>query len=333
MPVINYFKKISWFFILLMSACQSASIEATSQSMSSPSPPNPIGTSSLAKTSPTQSKLNPIFSSILPVLKAKTNFPVRIPTYIPESEGPNPIYGILESVTPSQYKIILAFTKDCLGGTTCRLGGVFGEAITPRTPRLMGKTVSLTNGVTGYFVDATCDVNCSDATLTWEQNGGRYTVAIKAGDLATLVKMANSAIATSPLTSYAREIFMTANDQIINRIEADFKQGGCPVPPNVYTIKLTRNGSSILNQSLDFDAVDANVERSFQFDLTEDQVPLKGTYQVEVSSETGPVRSYWIVRIVDSEGVGYVIPDENAGQLRLIDYGAGAHKVFGYQII
>lgn len=193
MDTIKYFK-IFVFFGLVLSACESTVIENSSQASSPSTPPTTAVTSSPVKISQTQSQPNSIFSSILPVVKAKTKVPVRLPAYIPESEEPNPIYALVETVTPSQYKIMLAFTKDCNGGNACRLGGIFAETITPKNPPVMGKNVSLANGITGYFVDATCGANCSDATLTWEQNSGRYTVAIKAGEMTTLVKMANSVL-------------------------------------------------------------------------------------------------------------------------------------------
>jgi hypothetical protein len=199
MPAVKYLKNIFRLVGLVLSACQPTSIETAFKSLPSPSSPNPIATYSLAKTLPKQSQLNPIFDSILPVLKAKTKLSICLPTYIPESDEPNPIYALLESVSPSKYRIMLAFTNDCLGGTACRLGGVSAEAVTSKSPALEGKTVTLANSITGYFVDATCGANCSDSTLTWQQNGVRYTVAIKAGDVATLEKMANSTITKSPL--------------------------------------------------------------------------------------------------------------------------------------
>lgn len=195
MDTIKYFK-IFFFFGLVLSACESTAIENSSQVSSPSTLPTTAITSSPVKISQTQSQPNPIFSSILPVVKAKTKVPVRLPAYIPESDEPNPIYALVETVTPSQYKIMLAFTEDCSGGNACRLGGIFAETITPKTPPITGKTVVLANGITGYFVDATCGANCSDATLSWEQNSGRYTVAIKAGEIRNLVKMANSAIAS-----------------------------------------------------------------------------------------------------------------------------------------
>ena len=41
------------------------------------------------------------------------------------------------------------------------------------------------------FVDASCGANCSDATISWDQNGSRYTLGLKASKKETLVEMAN----------------------------------------------------------------------------------------------------------------------------------------------
>lgn len=190
MSAVNYFKKLFGLVGLMVSACQVTPIEELTKAFP---PPTTVNTS-VTKAS-TESSPHPIFSSILPILKAQTKLPIRLPTYIPESDGPNPIYAIIETATASEYQIMLAFTKDCTGGTACRLGYISAAANTAKTPALMGKTIVLAEGITGYFTDAVCGANCSDATLVWEQNSVRYTVAIKAGKVATLVKMANSAIA------------------------------------------------------------------------------------------------------------------------------------------
>lgn len=192
-----YFKKMSLLVLIVVSGCKPTTIQDPSRAFSSSVTPSPAVNSSPVKILPTQSNPSPIFSSIHSVLQAKTKLPIRLPTYIPESDGPNPIYALLESATASNYEIVLAFTKDCTGGNACRLGGIAAEAITAKSPPHTGEAVSLANGILGYFTNATCGANCSDSTLTWEQNGVRYTVAIKAGKVTTLVKMANSAIASS----------------------------------------------------------------------------------------------------------------------------------------
>ncbi|MBG1269590.1 hypothetical protein [Nostoc sp. WHI] len=137
---------------------------------------------------------HPVFKSILPKLKQKTQIRILLPKFIPESDGENPIYAIIETATQKRYDILLGFSPACTGGTACRLGVLSAEAVTRKTPRLIGKRVSLAKSITGYFVDFTCGANCSDATLTWRQQGVQYTVGLKAGDRTSLVKMANSTI-------------------------------------------------------------------------------------------------------------------------------------------
>jgi hypothetical protein len=136
-----------------------------------------------------------VFQTILPKLKQRTQVPVILPKYIPDADGENPIYAIIETATKNKYEILLGYSPDCSGGTACRLGIVTGETITRKTPRLIGKRVTLNKGITGYFVDFKCGANCSDATLTWRQNNSQYTIGLKAGDRTSLIKMANSAIA------------------------------------------------------------------------------------------------------------------------------------------
>ncbi|WP_414577742.1 hypothetical protein [Anabaena sp. CCY 9402-a] len=143
---------------------------------------------------PANSQSHPVFKSILPKLKQKSQIQILLPKYIPETDGTNPIYAILETATPKKYEILLGFTPDCTGGTACRLGVISAEAVTRKTPRLTGKRVILAKGITGYFVDFRCGANCSDATLTWRQKGVQYVLGLKAGKRESLIKMANSAI-------------------------------------------------------------------------------------------------------------------------------------------
>ncbi|MGH1393800.1 MAG: hypothetical protein ACRAVC_07180 [Trichormus sp.] len=137
---------------------------------------------------------HPVFQPILPKLKQNSQIKILLPKYIPEADGTNPIYAILETATPKKYEILLGFTPNCTGGTACRLGVVSAEAVTRKTPRLTGKRVTLAKGITGYFVDFRCGANCSDAILTWRQKSVQYALGLKAGKRETLIKMANSAI-------------------------------------------------------------------------------------------------------------------------------------------
>ncbi|MGK7904106.1 MAG: hypothetical protein AB4352_22395 [Hormoscilla sp.] len=134
-----------------------------------------------------------IFESVAPQLQQQTQLSVLLPGFVPEADYV-PIYPILTSVTSSKYEIMLGYTEDCNGGTACRLGMISAETITPAVKELTGEKVDLPSGITAYFVDATCGANCSDATISWDHKGSRYTLGIKAGRKEDLVKMANSAI-------------------------------------------------------------------------------------------------------------------------------------------
>lgn len=137
---------------------------------------------------------NSAFRSIFPTLKYQTKIPIVLPGDIPGVEPGQLLYAILETATKTKYQILLAFTEDCGGGNACRLGSVSGQVASGLSP-LEGRPVALGQNITGYFVESTCGANCSDATLSWEQDGCRYTVGLKAGSQLALIKMANSAIA------------------------------------------------------------------------------------------------------------------------------------------
>ena len=137
---------------------------------------------------------SPVFASVLTELQSKSRVPLRLPTYLANEEETSPLFAIVETAAPTRYEVQLAFTKNCTGGNACRYGRVSGQAIGKAAKQERGQAVSLTQGITGYFVNAKCGANCSDSTLTWIQEGYRYTVGIKAEHVETLTKVANSAI-------------------------------------------------------------------------------------------------------------------------------------------
>jgi hypothetical protein len=124
-------------------------------------------------------------------LKRVVRIPIVLPTYLGTEDEDHPIYAIVDVASQSRFKILLAFTKDCLGQNVCRYGMVSGQ-IARSSPK--GKATTLSRGVTGYFVDATCDGHCSDSTITWDMKGYRYVIGIKAEKIDRLIKVANSAI-------------------------------------------------------------------------------------------------------------------------------------------
>ncbi|MCT7977863.1 hypothetical protein [Laspinema olomoucense] len=191
-----HLKTVLCLSFLVLSAC------ASSPTTEIQSPPGDTNTNPSVPSVPQNTPVsqapipNPIFEPILPKIKQETQIPILLPDYIFGSDGATQVYATVETVTPSQYQIILGLTPDCNGGTACRVGTVSGEELSPSSADLEGKAVPLDEGITGYFVDAVCGANCSDSTMTWDQNGIRYQMGIKAGKPEDLVKMANSAIAS-----------------------------------------------------------------------------------------------------------------------------------------
>jgi hypothetical protein len=161
-----------------------------------------------------------LFTTLRPTLE-QGSVPLRLPTYIPANGQrllPNPdapslqVYAVLDNVQPDQgYQITLGYTSDCSGGNACRLGTIAG-AVKPhqsiqetyafmRDPNFKGRRsqevmapVTLSKEIQGWFIPWICGANCNDAQVVWEENIYRYSVGIKVGDKASLVKMANSAI-------------------------------------------------------------------------------------------------------------------------------------------
>ena len=175
------------FTALNLSACKTKAIETQIL--------NPSSSSNIVAFSETESTPHQIFQPILSKIQKQTKIPIFLPSYIPESDPPR-LLAIVEKVNSTQYKIMLAFDENCTGGTACSLGSISGDLVEANfIPD--GEEVTLVNSITGYFVDANCGANCSDATLSWIKNGIHYQVALKAGQQDTLVKMANSAIANS----------------------------------------------------------------------------------------------------------------------------------------
>lgn len=160
-----------------------------------------------------------VFEPILGQIKTR-QVPVRLPTYIPSvgqfpaQSGTNqaPVYANLNEFESNGYQVILGYSADCAGGNACRLGTVQGE-IKPTTAIVQLyqsddylyshrsqeqlSEVVLANNIQGWFLPWRCATSCSDATVVWEEGNYRYAVGIKAGDKASLVKMANSAIQRS----------------------------------------------------------------------------------------------------------------------------------------
>ncbi len=200
----NYLQTTIGIMCLALSACQYPFVNTGSSTLSSSHPEAGtiiLSTETEKPDAPPNPATHAIFQPILTDLQQKTQLPIRLPTYVPETDESIPVYARLETVTPSRYQIMLAFTEDCTGGTACRLGAISGEIISPQHTPLTGEKVAVAEGLIGYLTPSICRANCSDAILTWEQEGVRYTVALKAGKIEQLTRMANSAFLAVPINS------------------------------------------------------------------------------------------------------------------------------------
>ena len=134
------------------------------------------------------------YESIRSNLPGQTGVPVRLPTFIPPyADKENPIYAIVDSVSATDYKVQLAWAKNCQGGNWCHLGEITGGVV-PITSEGRRTPVTLGLGVDGFFVDFTCGASCDDAMIYWGEGSYYYSIAMKAGKKQTLLKMARSAI-------------------------------------------------------------------------------------------------------------------------------------------
>ncbi len=138
-----------------------------------------------------------VFAPILPTLERTTRVALRLPTYLAKEDEQHPLLQSFKLQHARAMKFSWLLRKTSQAGNACRYGTVSGRRV-GSGGRVRGRPVSLAQGVRGCFVNATCGAVCSDSTLTWDQDGFRYTVGIKAEKLETLIKVANSAITKQP---------------------------------------------------------------------------------------------------------------------------------------
>ncbi|MGI9607814.1 MAG: hypothetical protein ACR2P0_16925 [Acidimicrobiales bacterium] len=122
-----------------------------------------------------------IFRSVVPVLQAETNIPIRLPLTTVFGDTDIGLQATIASVDADGYVIYVGF-GECHGGTACRIatftaqrideaGGQFIEPVVP---------IALPNGLPGELHDATCGANCGDATIEWTEGDVAYSVGEKA---------------------------------------------------------------------------------------------------------------------------------------------------------
>jgi hypothetical protein len=132
-------------------------------------------------------KSSDLFAELRLSLPNKTNVPLRLPYFLPDSVDASApdvhLYAILEAADKGEYYIQLAWTSDCEGGNSCHYGSIIGSAAIIPGPHRKRIPVQLSGGVTGYYIPFTCGAHCDDSSLVWSERGFHYSISIKAGSL------------------------------------------------------------------------------------------------------------------------------------------------------
>jgi hypothetical protein len=133
------------------------------------------------------------FSKLIPKVAKKSQLLIRLPSSIHVFVKPSKTFAD-GSATRNSYFLELDAAKSCHGANACFLASFSGTR--NGTPAFK-KTVSLVNGITGYFKPVTCGASCSPAFIQWKEHGVLYEIENKGvgkNEKASMVKLANSAI-------------------------------------------------------------------------------------------------------------------------------------------
>jgi hypothetical protein len=138
-----------------------------------------------------------IFRQVVPVLSGKSRVPLRLHGFLPDADEKHPIYATVQSVSSSSYDILLSVVVPCEGQNYCLYGSVRGSSspfgLDDDSPKPV--PVKLQGGIQGQFIDAVCHAYCSESYVMWSEGGFYYSIGINGGNMQSMIKEANSAIA------------------------------------------------------------------------------------------------------------------------------------------
>ena len=154
-----------------------------------------VAVPALAVSSPTYKVHVPAkFKSLLPQVKSKSGLAVRLPSTIPSYVKASRVYPN-GSATRKSYDLELGAAKNCNGANACFIASF--HAMRGGRPAFK-KTVSLVNGITGYFKPVTCGGSCSPSFIQWKEGKVLYEIELKglasSNEKSGMKKLANSAI-------------------------------------------------------------------------------------------------------------------------------------------
>jgi hypothetical protein len=139
---------------------------------------------------------NAAFTHLLPAVRA-THVPARLPSFLPTR-----LYATMLQSRKGYYEIEIGYTKGCIGNA-CEFGAAYGQlqpshAMEDEGVYDAGQAVTLARGKHGVFHAFACGASCGESTVTWLDGKYRYAIGVKAGAKALTLRLANSAIMSTP---------------------------------------------------------------------------------------------------------------------------------------
>ncbi len=158
-------------------------------------------------------------------IETKTTVPIIVPTILPRYDIPLIAGGRVEKQYAKDAYDIFYGTSHACNSNKCSFGSTGGELISdttedpietynsgislyarsgrpsehPKKTEESGGYVTLSRGISGFYIPSFCYAYCNDAKIVWQQGEYQYYVArSKGGTLKELVKIANSAIENQP---------------------------------------------------------------------------------------------------------------------------------------
>jgi len=137
-----------------------------------------------------------VFEKVVPLIRAKSKVPPRLPRFLPVVTPSSPVYAVAQTVTESEYDVLLAVALPCEGQNHCLYGSVRGSTSPPETGDTLPEAILLKGEIKAQFIKSECYAYCNQAYIQWKEGDYYYSVGLKAGAKADLLKVANSALPT-----------------------------------------------------------------------------------------------------------------------------------------
>jgi hypothetical protein len=133
----------------------------------------------------------PTIEDVRADLQKRTQLPVRLPRFLPETGGA-PIYAAIRHADATSYEVVLATDLPCEGQNNCSYGRVDASTGELEAPEGPGTSVVITKYVRGKFYESHCHAYCSNAYIRWKEMNITFSIGVKAGTKVGLLKAARS---------------------------------------------------------------------------------------------------------------------------------------------